>query len=711
MGEVINIYGANVRIPDLPDESEIINSGKDRLQQKWKKEPLPSYFDKVAYDKDGNLLLTQEQQTFAAKEVLRYKQGVFIYINGTARYIPPKYYFFLKYYILEDGSAPDFREADRLWFLFLRHWEKVEHCLGTVRTKKRRTGASSQACSNLIYEAIFFKNSNCGLISKTKDDSKDTFTEMITAAYRQLPAFLKPKQLNKEDTVSEIVLAHKSKETGAGLSSAIKEDEGHRSKINYRAPVINAYDRSRQSRVLIDEGAKFPKETPTSQLLSIILKTVVKGVKRVGFIELCSTVNEMTKGGGSEYKKIWDAANQFKRTPTVNRLVRFFQPAFEAYEGFIDEYGDSVIGEPTDEQYDYLVKTWVKYDEDGNRISELSEDDILLGAKYYVKVKRREGLEGMDLEEEMRQNPCDEDEAFMFIGVGCEFNAARINAQIKELEENPPLIRQSRLVVNKKEFQSPIPGSKKLVTRTVDAMDDEMGGWFILEYPDKKNNFEERSGKVFPKNKHLFQIGADTVKDDFAINGSKPTVCVMKKSHIVNGEETGMYPVAFWLGKARLTAHFDEEVFKACLFWGCTVNYELDAGTEYYRKFCTMGGRKLLEWTPRFAIDPANPNQNIKPGTQSGNPFQLNAQLEVAKMYFDGTSQETYNGFTHLNKFISVLRQALKYDHSNRTPYDEMIALMMALLPMMGQMAEPEDNRKDEKPKSIWPRYEVKMTG
>jgi len=113
-----------------------------------------------------------------------------------------------------------------------------------------------------------------------------------------------------------------------------------------------------------------------------------------------------------------------------------------------------------------------------------------------------------------------------------------------------------------------------------------------------------------------------------------------------------------------------------------------------------------------FCIDPTKPSPNLKPGTQSGDPFQLAAQLQVAKMYFDGIDPVNYKGHTYKNKFISVLKQALKYDHAHRTPFDELVALIMALLPMFGSMADPEEeSKKEEKPKSIWPRYAVRMTG
>lgn len=706
MKEYVEIYGSNIPLPERPKDEDAINYGLPRNEQKWKRQPLPSFFDSVEYDKAGNLILTDEQERYADEEVRRCKSGIWMWIGEKMRFIPKRYYFYLQYYTLEDGTAPEFREADRLYFLFFEYWFLVLWCLGIIRIKKRRQGASSQSCSNILYEAIFFRNSNCGLISKTKDDSKATFTEMITAAYRLLPTFLKPKQVNKEDSVTELVFAGKSQSVKAGVAAGAKEEEGHNSKINYKAPVLNAYDRGRMSYVLGDEFGKLPQETPASKLLAIISKTLTKGVKRVGWIDLPSTVNELTKSGGAEYKKIFDNANQFKKKPTTNRIVRFFQPAYEAYEGFIDEFGDSVIGEPTHEQYQYLVDKWVQRNEDGELISELSEDDVKLGAKEYVLVKRREGLEGEDLEEETRMNPCSEEEAFMFAGHGCEFNAGNVNRQIKTLEEEPPFLRQMRLVPEKKVIKSIFPGKPDKYETRAKPMDDEKGGWFFLELPNKPNYFRDRGGYLEPLNTGMYQIGVDTTKDMITVNGSKPRILVMKKSCIIEGEETGMYPVAMWLTDTRLDIHFDEQVLLACMLYGCTANYEIDARADYYRYFRKQNAGAFLEWTPKIAQNPTKKNFKVEPGSRSGDPFQLAMQLQICKWYIDGTDNEVYNGHVHRIKFISLLKQLLKYDHSDRTKFDEVIALMMALLPIMGEIQAPVLPQPKLK---ILPTHKIKM--
>ncbi len=690
MSDYIEIYGSKIKLPESPRNEDIQNYGLPRPQQKWTRSELPAYFDNVEYDKQGKLKLTIEQDAYASSELHKCKEGVWMFIGGRKRYIPRRYYFYLQYYILEDGNPPEFREADRLYFIFWDYWFSILWCLGIVRIKKRRQGASSQSCSNLLYEAIFFKNSNCGLLSKTRDDSKATFTEMVTNAYQQLPCYFKQKLIGKEDSVTELVLAH---------------DKGANSKINYKAPVLNAFDRGRMSYILGDEFGKLPLDVPASRLLSIISKTLIKGVKRVGWIDMPSTVNELTKGGGAEYKKIFDAANQFKRKQTTNRIVRFFQPAYEAYEGFIDEFGDSVVGEPTHEQYQYLVDKWVQRNEDGDLISELSEDDVKLGAKIYVTVKRRDGLTGSDLEEEIRMNPCDEEEAFMYAGQGCEFNAANIQKQIKELEDNPVFLRQIRLDVKKKITKALFPGQNDKVTEEVYFMDDPKGGWLLLEKPNKENKFSTSGEYIDPLNKALYQIGVDTTKDDFAENGSKPTICVFKKSLIIEGEETGNYPVAFYVDKTRLDVHFDDEVLKACKWYGCSANYELDARTDYYRYFWKKGADRMLEWTPKISQDPIK-NKPLKPGTQSADPFQLQSQLQVAKMYVDGISPDVYNGHVHRIKFLSLLKQLLAYNHSDRTKSDQCIALFMALLPIFGEAQV--DRPKDHKPRQLLKTYEIK---
>ena len=179
-------------------------------------------------------------------------------------------------------------------------------------------------------------------------------------------------------------------------------------------------------------------DVPFSEFISIVSKTMVKGVKKVGFMECPSTMNDMTKGGGAEYKKLWELADHVKYQRTPNRMVKYFTPAYDGYVGFIDKYGISVIDSPSPEQYDYLVENFVG-------IGDLTEEDVKLGARDYL-INKRQGLEGTLLEEEIRMNPFDEREMFMSSMQGSVYNTFKINEQLDWLNFNNNCVERGNLV-------------------------------------------------------------------------------------------------------------------------------------------------------------------------------------------------------------------------------------------------------------------------
>ena len=126
----VDIYGSLVYLPDETPESLIDGWNLPQREQKWKRKELPSIFDLTEFDKDGNAILTQQQRTYAATEVERCKKGYWFFNNGNPTYITGKNYFYLQWWKLEDDIYPEYRDADRRYFLFLNHWENVLWCLG-----------------------------------------------------------------------------------------------------------------------------------------------------------------------------------------------------------------------------------------------------------------------------------------------------------------------------------------------------------------------------------------------------------------------------------------------------------------------------------------------------------------------------------------------------------------------------------------------------
>lgn len=659
------IYGVRVKLPEKPTDEDILNYGLPREEQLWVREELPSYFEKVEYNKAGDLILTPAQEDYATRELIRCKRGVWIFINGKPYYITRKYYFYLQWWTLEDGSRPEYRDCDRRYFLYLEHWENIQWCLGIVRGKKRREGASSQATSNLVYEAIFYKNSNCGLISKSNEDGRATFTEMVAYGYRQLPAFLKPKQLNREDTVTELVFAQKSSNVKDGVTSTQKEDEGNRSKINYRAPVLNAYDRGRMSRILLDEFGKLEKDVPASQLFAIVSKTLVKGVKRVGFVEMPSTVNKMTKGG-SEFKLIWEKADLGKKTPTVNRLVRYFSPAFDGYEGFIDKYGFSVTDSPTDEQAQYLIEKWVRKDEDGNTISELSEEDIRLGARAYIQ-KRREGREGDDLEEEIRMNPCNEVELFMSANADCIFNVVKINEQVEYLKNNP---------IYKRKIMFYRDIDQKVKWRDIRQGEENFCWEFVgdlnLRGEDNKSYWDGPFKK--PGRTDIGVIGVDSYSNSQGGKryGSKASAWVYLKYDLRDPQNTGLFTGHLY-GRPLEKDDLHNQILLCAEYLGYQIYIEFVAD-DYYSYYKQRGKLGYLAKFPMNAIDP-NKRKNASAERHYGFPvtdFAMTKQNDTMISYVEHYCEKIY--------WIELLEDLKQFDPSKRTPSDRTVSAMIALV-------------------------------
>ena len=572
----ITIYGSLVEVPDKQELFYIEDWGTDDpKEQYWRRKELPDFFDAVEYDKNKNLLLTEKQEEYAREEVRRCKHGLYYLNNGEVTYITGKHYFYLQWWKLEDDIYPNYRDTDRRYFLFLNHWESILWCLGIIRGKKRREGASSQGCSNLVYECIFYKNSFCGLVSKTLQDSRDTFTDMVAFGYRQLPAFLQPKQLNDKDSVTEFVFAQKSTKVSEGKAAVIENDSGHRSRVNYRAPVENAYDRGRVSRGLWDEGGKWPKDVPFSKFIAKVSKTMIKGAKRVGFMECPSTVNEMTKAGGDQFKKVWDAADQFKfsNRPTPNQLVRYFTPAFDGYEGFIDKYGMSVISEPTYEQFQYLVDKWVGK-------SALTEDDIKLGAKKYL-LKRREGLEGDLLEEEIRQNPFDEREMFMARNANCHFDAVLL----LELYDRAKVMESEVLEYGNRVWENGVPFTKSIWM----PCSKENARWVRPKAfaPPEEETVERWGERIIPINRVQFIAACDPFQNSIVETGvgSKASAGVMNR---FTTEDHDQYfnnmIVEKYHARPKMVELLHMDMALMCFAYGCQILIEnkMDGGM---RKF------------------------------------------------------------------------------------------------------------------------------
>lgn len=694
----IDIYNTKIQLPELTNDISVEDWGEsDIKEQYWRRRELPSFFELVEYDKEGNALLTEQQRIYAVEEVRRCKEGFWFMNNGEATYITGKHYFYLMWWKLEDDIYPEYRDTDRRYFLYLNHWENVPWCLGIIRGKKRREGATSQETSNLIYECIFFRNSFCGLVSKTEKDGKITFTNMVAFGYRQLPVFLKPKQLNNKDSVSELVFAHKSVTTRGEKGSVIDSDTGHRSRVDYRAPGKNSYDSGRLSRGLFDEGGKWDKENPFSTFIAIVMKTMVKGAKRVGFMVCPSTVNEMSKSGGEEYKKVWDSAEIKDDGRSVNRLVKYFTPAFDGFVGFIDKHGMSVIGEPNEDQYKYLVEKYVG-------VGDLTEADIKKGAAAYL-LAIRESKEGSELEEEIRMNPFTEKEMFEAANTGCLFNSYKLNQRKnlleihqKELIERGNFMWENGIRDTKVVWCPDVNGRWQVVKEFMDEFNKEktrlIDGGTKEEKYFESNATEKRGDSFFvPKNDWRFGGATDPYDHDVVEDNRRSNAASIIKQKL---SPNGLNDKFSWCDICRYKARpataelMYEDILMQHFFFSCKILPETQK-PGIMRYFRNRGYAAFLMILPGYQ-EPGIPS--TPENKQIGCEFtEYDVEVRTEKYYF-----------------IDIIDDLLGLDikPGKSTKYDLGMAKIWTEVSCLNKMYERKPDNKVIDIASIFKQYKIK---
>lgn len=635
----------------------------------------------VVYDNNRNPKWTDQQLAFIEREFDRCKfDGYWFMNNGKPTYITNIHYFYLVYYVLENGLKPEYRDTDRRFFYFFSYCLSKPFIRGIARMKKRREGATSQVCCWLLWRAIFHSESRCGIISKTGEDAQDAYTNMVRRAWMQLPNFFKPE--SDPFTTKRIVLQKKNK---VGKNKNVdeeeliiehdKDDSGHNSSITFKNTALNSYDSGRLSAILIDEASKW-QDVSINQYLPIVMKTMEMGAKRVGFCVLPTSMNEAGKGGRN-FKRIWDNSNQFesKTGRTGSGLYRYFTPAYDGLPGFIGKYGESIIDKPTRHQYEWMIKNLGPEDN-------ILHGELKMGAKEYLKAQRRIIKDPIALAEEKRMNPFTEEEALYDEQTGCYFNQDLINNQMNEIIQQNKYIRTGRFYEDENGI--------------IRWADDPNGNWKVLQFPapGKENakmiNSDGAYGPMFYSD---YKMGVDPFRNSRLTGthkGSNGTIVILSALDKINPDNTGM-PVAFYRGRPRLKSMFYKEVLMASKFYSCKALIESDVD-DWNEYFMNEKATQYLRRTPSIVIDrdltdETKERKRAMKGVKSADVFALNKELEVAQVYVENYCNKIW--------FMEILEDLINYDHENRTKSDLTVAFMMALLDMASENKNHENQNTE----------------
>lgn len=686
MGKIITIYGTDIELPDEPDQSEIEDWGMPKEEQYWRRKKLPPIFNDITFSANGVAILNDEQKKFCLKELDRIRNGFWFYNNGEPTYITGRNYYYLQYWTLENKKSPEYRDASRRYFLYLDYWYKVYWCLGIIRGKGRRSGATSEGTSNVVREVTTVKNSKCGIVSKTSADARKVFIYRVQFGFRHLVFFLQPTLDSRKDSKTELVFAVPiSSAKNANKGRLIDDVEGLNSMVDYQATALNSYDSERLTWGFIDEGGKWPTDVPFDQFVSIILETFVEGSEKRGFGEFPSTVNEMTKSGGAAFKAVWDDATWKKEAKvesdddevdefddadgeaTANRLVRYFCPAYDGLAGFIDKYGLSIIDTPTEQQAAWLIEKYGQKRYNGQ---------LRHGAKKFLELKRAK-LAGKALEEEKRKYPFNEVEMFMAINADCIFSLDNLNAQIEYLKENP--------VHKRKILYYRCLETQKVKWRDIEKNESdfcwEWVGDLSLNGHDNKYHYEGQMRR--PSRADIGLIGVDGISSEQGGKkyGSKASAWAFIKHDIKDPENTGLF-TGHLFGRPKSKDDLHEQVMLCAEYHGFIVYWEFVAD-DYYTFFKSRGRLGYLAKFPLSAIDPVKRKKD-KVERHYGFPT---TDFAISKGHDAMITYVLY--YYHKIYWVELCEDLKIYDQNKRTPHDRSVSAMLTLVGSLEPIRKP----------------------
>lgn len=538
-------------------EEIIVQTGRDP-------EMDPDGEKSITYRAHNPFYINPHLESFRIREWERINNGFWFMNDGVPTYITGTHYFFLVYWCMDTGYA-QYRETDRDLFYF---WEvvKLSDCFyGLIEVTKRGQGKSYRAGCIMYLECISRFSARCGIQSKSDNDASDFFLNKVVEPYKTLPDFLVPIHNHSPEPKSKLSFFPR-RNNRASKKSAL------RSSIDFRSSGLLAYD-SATLRILVqDECGKTDSSiVDVQQRLAKNIECVFRDSKMLGKI-YCTTTIEGMKEGGEQCYAIWRNSNHNNPNAlgqTPSGLARFFTSALDCT--FFDEYGRP-------------DRVKAKIYHDIQRASRLH--DSILWTNYVQK------------------NPYNIDEAFMIQTDDCVFNLRILNERRRFLDE---------VCCHKVGRLEWIDKATKVAVKFV--LDPE-GHWHLSYFPQggERNNimFTGKGSDILtgerimrsPLNRKFvcsydpFSHGNTAFKD----RRSDAGIVVRSKSDFFSDPEYSNTYVADYVFRPQKPSEAHEEVFKACVFFGCQFLCE-NQKNGIFEMADRMGFSDFVMWRPEITIN------------------------------------------------------------------------------------------------------------
>ena len=659
-GKIGEIYSIQNLLIALPLAEDVYKCSDKKEDQRWEVLDYPSELNKIktVYDwNDRPIAFKEKYYDYINKEFVRREEGYWYYNKGVSTYITGSHYMYLQWTKIDVGHA-DFRESNRLFYIFWEACKADPRCYGMCYLKNRRSGFSFMASSDTVNQATISRDARFGILSKSGADAKKMFTDKVVPISLNYPFFFKPIQDGMERPKTELSYKVPSKRLTRNSIKETTEDvqAGLDTTIDWKNTGDNSYDGEKLKLLVHDESGKWERPDNILNNWRVTKTTLRLGRRIVGKCMMGSTSNALDKGG-ENFKKLYEASDVNKRNrngQTSSGLYSLFVPMEWNYEGYIDSYGLPVFDTPK------------------KPIKGVDGEDIDIGVISHWENEVDGLYDDQDgLNEYYRQFPRTEKHAFRDEAKESLFNLTKIYEQIDYNEDlrNTNVVTQGNF-----QWEGGIKDTRVLFV-------PNKNGRFLVSWVPPiglQNRYNIKNNTKYPGNEHCGAFGCDSYDISGTVDGkgSKGSLHGLTKFSMED-----VPPNLFFLeyiSRPQTADIFFEDVLMALVFYGMPILAENNKPRLlYYIK--RRGYRGYSMNRPDRTMNKLSTTEREIGGIPNSSEDIKQAHAAAIEDYIEnhvGLLSEGY-GNTY---FQRTLEDWAKFNINNRTKHDASISSGLAIM-------------------------------
>ena len=686
IGEIYEIQNLTIALPLEDNPFKRSKSTKEQYWEVFEKRKelknIKTIFDWKTYPET----FKQKLHDYIDEEFRRRDEGFWFYNKGVPTYITGTHYMYLQWSKIDVGQ-PDFREANRLFFIFWEACKSDTRCYGMAYLKNRRSGFSFMASGETVNMATISSDARFGVLSKSGADAKKMFTDKIVPISVNYPFFFKPIQDGMDRPKTELayrVPASKFTRKKLEANERLEEMVGLDTTIDWKNTGDNSYDGEKLMLLVHDEAGKWEKPENILNNWRVTKTTLRLGSRVIGKCMMGSTSNALDKGGRN-YKKLYDDSNVVKRNrngQTSSGLYSLFIPMEWNYEGYIDSHGYPVFETPKspvdgiDGQKIEIgvIEHWE------NEVDGIKDDPDALNELY-------------------RQFPRTEKHAFRDETKQSLFNLTKIYEQIDYNED----LKNSGVVT-----QGNFMWEGGIKDTSVQFVPSKQGRFYVSWVPDvqQQNRFIVKNGMKYPANEHMGAFGCDSYDISGTVDGrgSKGSLHGLTKFTMDTCP-----PNLFFLeyvARPQTAETFFEDVLMALYFYGMPILAENNKPRLlYYLKRRGYRGYSMNRPDKTmYKLSVAEKEIGGIPNSSEDIKQAHAAAIESYIEMFVGYNNEQYGTMY----FQRTLEDWAAFNINNRTKHDASISSGLAIMACNKNKYRPVPEHVKEKVSLNFSKYDNK---